>query len=901
MEDYTPYKDKWYTMPSGEVIELLHTDSQNGLTEEEAARRLEEYGLNELPHKNKENLFLRFLSYFNDVLIYVLLVAALITAFLGHYTDTIIIVLVAFINALIGFIQENKAERALDKIKNLLSLKTIVIRGGKKVEIDSTDLTLGDIVTLNPGDKVPADLRLVKTNNLKIEESMLTGESVPSDKFIETVGEDTPLGDQDNMAFSSTTVTSGTGTGVVTSIGSDTELGRINRLISETPSITTPLLQQTNKLGKVISIAIVAISVLVFLFGYFFRDYPAGELLLSVIGLAVAAIPEGLPAILSIILAIGVQNMAKRNAIIRNLPSVETLGAVSVICSDKTGTLTKNEMTVQTLITKDNEYQVTGSGYAPEGEIEQDGVPVDVNENEVLANLINCFEYCNDATIGQDEAGNWKVNGDPTEGALITLYEKANLTDRDVERIAEIPFDSSYKYMAVLARLCERKVIFIKGAPDRLIRLAQQEKNDDGLDEFDCGYWYNTINELAQRGQRLIGAAYKEVDPSQNTLEMNDLCEGIIFLGIAGIIDPPRPEATEAIRACKNAGINVKMITGDHIETAKAIGAQMGIGDGKHALEGRDLQKKTDEELREIVKDCDIFARTSPEHKLRLVNALQSDGYICAMTGDGVNDAPALKKADVGIAMGIKGTEVTKDAAEMVLADDNFSTIVAAVEEGRRVYDNLKKTILFTLPTNGAESFLIIASILFGTVMPLTPVQILWVNMVTSVTISFALAFEKIEPDAMMRPPRSPKTPLLTGYFLWRILFVSVIIGGGALLVCLYLLNKGFDTQLVKTITLSTIAIPQMFYLFNSRNVRHFAINKDFFSNKVAFIVCAALILLQLAITYLPFMNRIFGTVPMEASDWIYPFGLGIVVFILVEIEKAIANMIRRKHHTTEL
>ncbi|MCC8154933.1 MAG: HAD-IC family P-type ATPase [Tannerellaceae bacterium] len=404
------------------------------------------------------------------------MVAAVITAVLGHYTDTIIIVFVAVINALMGFIQENKAEKALDDIKNLLSLKSLVIRNGQRLEIDSKDLTVGDIVSLNPGDKVPADLRLFKTNNLKVEESMLTGESVPSDKFIETVTEDTPLGDRDNMAFSSTTVTSGTGLGIVTGIGSNTELGKINQLIAETPHIVTPLIQQTKKLGKIISFVIVGIALLVFLFGYFFRDYPTGELLLAVIGLAVAAIPEGLPAILSIILAIGVQNMAKRNAIIRNLPSVETLGAVSVICSDKTGTLTKNEMTVKVVVTKNNEYEVSGNGYAPEGEILLDGEKVDVNSEEVLSNLINCFEYCNDATIREDEKGQWIVNGDPTEGALITLYEKADLEEREVKRVAEIPFDSSYKYMAILAEMGDKKRIFIKGAPDRLIRLAEQEK-----------------------------------------------------------------------------------------------------------------------------------------------------------------------------------------------------------------------------------------------------------------------------------------------------------------------------------------------------------------------------------------------------------------------------------------
>ncbi|MCD7916299.1 MAG: cation-transporting P-type ATPase [Tannerellaceae bacterium] len=890
----SPRYGEWYSQDVDTVVQVLDTNLQTGLTDEQIRERNAQFGENELPKKKKESTFIRFLKHFNDILIYVLLVAAVITAILGHYVDTIVIVLVAFINTLIGFIQESKAGKALENIRSMLSLQAQVIRNGERMEIDSTELTVGDVVLLSPGDKVPADTRLAESSNLKIEESILTGESVPSDKSVEPLASDTPLGDQVDMAFTSTTVSAGTGLGVVTSIGAYTELGKINQLISDTQPITTPLLRQTARLGKTISIAIVAISILVYLFGYFYRDYPPQELLLAVIGLAVAAIPEGLPAILSIILAIGVQNMAKRNAIIRNLPSVETLGAVSVICSDKTGTLTKNEMTVRTVITKDHVYNVSGTGYAPVGSITLEEHPVDADHDNVLRTLLNCFEFCNDSTVSEDDQGNWRVNGDPTEGALITLYEKADLKDRNVERIATIPFDSEYKYMAVLVKARDRKFIFVKGAPDRLLNHVCQEKNISGIHPSDESYWNCMISETANKGQRLIGAAYKEVDPGKTDLTHADLEDCPVFLGMAGIIDPPREEATAAIEACKKASITVKMITGDHIDTAKAIGREMGIGNGKEAMEGKELQRMSDQELQQVVQECDIFARTSPEHKIQIVTALQNDGYICAMTGDGVNDAPALKKADVGIAMGIKGTEVTKDAAEMVLADDNFSTIVSAVEEGRRVYDNLKKTILFILPTNGAESFLIMASILFGTIMPLTPVQILWVNMVTSVTVSLALAFEKIEPDTMLRPPRSPKEPLLNGYFLWRILFVSIIIGGGALFISTLLIHYGWDQNVVKTITLNAIAIPQMFYLFNVRNIRNFALNRDFFSNKVAFMVSGVLILLQIAITYFPFMNRVFGTYPIALHDWLYPFGLGITVFILVEIEKVIVRLVEK-------
>lgn len=879
----------WYAMDSDKVLNRLESDADSGITQQKAEERVSEYGPNELPEKKKKSAFKRFFKHFNDILIYILLVAAVVTAVLGEYVDTIVILLVAIINAAIGFFQENKAEKALDNIKNMLSLKAHVIRGGERTEIDASDVTVGDIILLNPGDKVPADARLIESSNLKIEESSLTGESVPSEKDVATLDEDTMLGDRINMVFSSTTVSAGTGKAVVIAVGEETEIGKINQMMSDVGEMTTPLLKQTAKFGKTISIVIIAIGVLVYLFGYFFRDYDAGELLLSVIGLSIAAVPEGLPAILSIILAIGVQNMAKRKAIIRNLPSVETLGSVSVICSDKTGTLTKNEMTVKKLITSAKEFTVTGTGYAPKGKIKLEDDAIDANEYSVLKELIECFYLCNDAEVAHDDDNHWYVKGEPTEGALITLYQKADINDGETKRLSAIPFDSQYKYMAVLVQIGDRRVIYIKGAPDRLLDMASEQKRRESEEAFDREYWEQKIEAVAQTGQRLIGGAYKEVDSSKEELTHEDIQDGITFLGLAGLIDPPREEAIDAIESCHKAGITVKMITGDHIETAKAIGCEMGIGDGENALQGKDLEQMSDAELQEAASKYDIFARTSPENKLKLVKALQADGDICAMTGDGVNDAPALKRADVGIAMGIKGTEVTKDASEMVLVDDNFSTIVSAIEEGRRVYDNLKKTILFILPTNGAESLLIIASILFGTLMPLTPVQILWVNMVTSVTISFALAFEKMEADVMQRPPRSPKSHLLSGYFIWRILFVSVLIGGGTLALTLYLQGQSVADEVLKTVTLNTIVITQMFHLFNARST-NFAFGKDFFSNKVVFIVSALLIVLQLSVTYLPFMNNIMGTYPIEAHFWLYPVILGIIIFIVVEIEKAIVR-----------
>ena len=883
----------WYTLSTDEMVKLQDSHVTEGLSESEAAQRLQIFGKNLLPEKKKVNVIIKFIKHFNDILIYVLFVAAAITLFLAHYIDTAVIVVVAIINASIGFFQENKAEKALEDIKKMLSLKAQVLRHGKRLEIDASELVPGDVVMLSPGDKVPADLRLIRADNLRIEESPLTGESVPTGKQVDALPQDTMLGDRINMAFSGTTVSAGTGVGIVVAVGEGTELGRINQMMSDVGELTTPLLKQTAQFGKMVSLVILAGSAFIFLFGYFFRHYETQDLLMSVIGLAIAAIPEGLPAILSIILAIGVQNMARRNSIVRTLPSVETLGSVSVICSDKTGTLTKNEMTVKMLETRDGEYHVTGTGYAPDGEVLlSNHEKADFSKEPVLKELIESFHLCNEASLSRDEDGLWRINGDPTEGSLVTLFHKADIDPAPPERISTIPFDSAYKYMATLTAKDDHNVIYIKGAPDKLMLMAEFEQTDTGQEPFVKEHWDRQISAIALRGQRTIGAAYKIVDKSVTRINHSDIQSGIVFLGLAGIIDPPREEAVVSIKRCQEAGITVKMITGDHADTARTIARELGIGDGTRALQGNDLEQMSDREMEEAVMECDVFARTSPEHKLRLVRALQANGVICAMTGDGVNDAPALKKADVGIAMGIKGTEVTKDAAEIVLADDNFSTIVAAVEEGRRVYDNLKKTILFVLPTNGAESFLIMASILFGTLLPLSPVQILWVNMVTSVTISLALAFERLEPGAMKRPPRSPKTPLLSGYFIWRIFFVSILIGGWTLGLNIHLLKQGFSEIFVRTLTLQTIVIAQMFHLFNNRSIRGNAFKENIMSNKAVLVVCALLFVLQGAVTYLPFMNTAFGTVPLELSHWKYPFMLGIAVFLIVEVEKAVMRRI---------
>ena len=887
-ERYVHTHAHWFAHDVAYMLEKLETDPNKGLSAAEAAVRIEDFGRNELPVAKADHPIIRFIRHFHDILIYILFVCAFVTLALDHYVDTAVILLVTVVNAAIGYFQEDKAEKALNNIRSLLSPRAMVIRNGGRVEVDAARVTLGDVVYLSPGDKVPADIRLFRTDNLRIEESALTGEAAPAEKQTQPLNDETVLGDRTNMAYCGTTVRAGTGYGVVVDIGMNTEIGHINQLIAEVGDATTPLIRQMTTFGKTISIAIIGISALVFMFGHFFREnlYGASELLLSTIGLAIAAIPEGLPAIMSIILAIGVQNMAKRNTIVRNLPSVETLGSVTVICSDKTGTLTKNEMTVKNLVVHNSGFTVTGSGYAPTGEISQGDAAVYVGEGSALRRILTCFRHCNDASLLQEPNGIWTVQGDPTEGALLTVYEKARLGADLPPRVATLPFDSEYKYMATLADSDDGSIMYIKGAPDRLLAMADKEMSSEGQAPLDMKRWENAIADLAAGGMRVLGAAMKFVSSDKTSVTHEDLQEGVVFLGLAGIVDPPREEVVDSIATCHAAGIKVKMITGDHADTAKAIGRELGIGDGENAMTGNALNEMDDEQFHDAACKYDIFARTSPEHKLKLVKALQAHGAICAMTGDGVNDAPALRMADVGVAMGIKGTEVTKDAAEIVLADDNFSTITAAVEEGRRVYDNLKKTILFILPTNGAESFLIIASILFGTMIPLIPVQILWVNMVTSVTISLALAFEPAEPGVMSRPPRDTSEQFLSGYFLWRILFVSVLIGGLTLILSVNMRNSGYMDAEVRTVTLQTIVLCQAFHLFNSRSIRKPVYALNFWGNKAVFAVIGMMAVLQLAVTYLPFMNKVFGTVPLKPEYWLAPFMLGAVVFIVVEIEK---------------
>ncbi len=885
----------YYQQTVDETLSNIHSTLE-GLSGTEASARLQRHGENALPQKKGKPAWLRFLAHFNDVLIYVLLVAALLKLFMGHWVDMFVILGVAIINALIGHIQESNAEKSLQSIRNMLSSEAVVVRQGNHETIPTTALVPGDIVVIRAGDRIPAELRVIEAHNLRVEEAILTGESTVVEKNSDALSGELPLGDRYNLLYSGTTVSSGGGKGVVVATGGETELGHINQMMSDIEKHRTPLMVQMDKLGKTIFITILVMMVALFVFSLLFRDMPVSELVLSLISLAVAAVPEGLPAIISIILSLGVQAMARRKAIIRKLPTVETLGAMTVICSDKTGTLTMNEMTVKAVITADTTYRVEGDSYEPVGNIHpvDDPTPVSVTQGSLLERYLRTIDLCNDSQLIKDEQGLWKITGGPTEGALKVLAAKIPLPPLDTEMRSKIPFDSQYKYMSTLYRLGDEEVILITGAPDVLFRLCQYQQTNDGLQPFDQPYWEGKIEEYAREGLRMVAAAWKPAREGQRELDHPDLHDGVILLGIAGMMDPPRPEAITAIADCLQAGIRVKMITGDHPQTAMSIGQMLGIGNAASAVTGRELEAMDDRQLSDAAQQYDIFARTSPEDKFRLVQALQSKQEVVGMTGDGVNDAPALKRADVGIAMGIKGTEVTKEAADMVLTDDNFATIASAVHEGRRVYDNLKKTILFVIPSNIAQALLIIIALLAGNLIPLTPVLILWMNMATSATLSFGLAFEAGEKDIMNRPPRKANLHVMDGYAIWRVVFVGLMIAISAFVLEAWLQPRGYSAEFIRTVLLQTLVTAQWFYMLNCRVNDGFSLSKGLLANKGIWIVSGVLLALQLLIIYAPFMQMLFGTEALPFRYWVITFLIGFVMFLIVEAEKVLTRRWRK-------
>jgi len=895
-----PTSENWHTETAKTVLESLKTTT-NGLSKQEADNRLAKHGPNRLANPKTHGPLRRFFYQFHNVLIYVLMAASTVTAILGHWVDASVILAVVFINAVIGFVQEGKAENALRAIRQMLSPNAMVIRDNRQITIQAEALVPGDIVLLQSGDKVPADLRLFRAKGLQIQESVLTGESMAVEKITDAVALQTMIGDRRCMAYSGTLVTHGQGAGLVIATGAQTEIGHISTLVSEVESVTTPLLRQMAQFGRWLTLGILALAVITFMFGSLIRDYALADMFLAAVSLAVAAIPEGLPAIMTITLAIGVQRMAKRNAIIRRLPAVETLGAVNVICSDKTGTLTRNEMTVRMIATTENLFELSGTGYDPHGEILLSNRKVLLENQPLLLETVRAAVLCNDASLEQKNT-EWLVHGDPMEGALLISGLKTGL---DIETIKKqyprtdlIPFESEHRFMATLhhSHLGEA-FIFLKGAPEHVLDMCTHQRTLDGDQPLNKPYWLTHIEEMAGQGQRVLAIAIRPVSYEQVELSFNDVENNLIMLGMFGLIDPPREEAIEAVQACDRAGIRVKMITGDHSATARAIAQQLQLVNTNDVLTGQELELMSEDTLRQRVLDVDVYARVNPEHKLLLVRLMQEQGLIVAMTGDGVNDAPALKRADVGTAMGQNGTEAAKEAAEMVLADDNFASITHAVEEGRTVYDNLKKAILFILPTNGGEALIILAAILLGfQQLPLTPVQILWVNMVTAVTLALALAFEPAEKNVMHRPPRNAEEPMLSSYLIWRISFVSIILMGGTFGLFLWDMEQGASIEHARTVAVNTLVMFEIFYLFNSRYITASVFNwAGLTGNRHVLIAITILIILQLGFTYLAPMQSLFGTTAIDLTLWLRILLVASSVLFLVELEKFFLRRLERQ------
>ena len=882
----------WHALAAEQALAELAAGA-DGLPADEAARRLARHGPNRLPEPARPGALARLLRQFNNLLLYVLMAAAVVTAFMGHLVDTAVIAAVVLINALIGFVQEGKAEKSLDAIRRLLAPHARVLREGHAHDIEASALVPGDVLLLASGDSLPADVRLLQARHLHVDESALTGESVPAAKHTEPVAEASAIGDRRCMAYAGTLVTQGQARAVVVATGAATELGRIGHLMATVEAGTTPLLARMAEFGRVLTAVVLAAAALLFGFGWGVRGMPAAEVFMAAVGLAVAAIPEGLPAIMTIALAIGVQRMAARHAVIRRLPAVETLGSVTVICSDKTGTLTKNEMTVQQLVLAGQVLDVPGAGYAPAG-------PLPPTAHAALAPLLDVAALCNDASVLERD-GQWVLGGDPTEGALVTLAMKGGLEPalRRLERprLEVIPFESEHRYMATLHAVAGGGTeALVKGAPERVLAMCTQQLAADGRAEpLDTAAWQAAIDTKARAGRRVLALARRALPSAQSELDHGHVAEGLELLGLVGIIDPPREEAVMAVQRCHEAGIRVVMITGDHAVTAAAIAAQLGLMrplDGAappRAVTGPELEALDDAALGELVARTTVFARASPEHKLRLVRALRARGEVVAMTGDGVNDAPALKQADVGVAMGLKGTEAAKQAGAIVLADDNFASIAHAVQEGRTVYDNLKKTVTFLLPVNGGESLSLLVAVLLGTALPIAPAQILWVNMVSSIALALVLAFEPPEPDVMRRPPRPPGEPLLSRFLVWRVGFVSLLFLAGIFGLHAWALGQGWSEATARTVAVNTLVCMEVFYLFSVRYLKapSFTLQGVKGTPRVLAAV-AAVVGLQALFTWAPFMQQLFGSAPLPPEALLPVLGAGVAVLVVLELEKAL-------------
>jgi magnesium-transporting ATPase (P-type) len=903
----------WHTQSVKDAMHALEA-SPEGLSMAQATERTERYGPNAYEKEEKTSFLKRVWVQVHNLLIYVLIAASIITWLIDHRIDAIVIFAVVILNISIGLYQEGKAEKSLQAIRQMLAPKANVLRDGHLQTLDAQALVPGDIVSVASGDSLPADLRWINIVNLRVDESALTGESVAVNKTVDAVDAQAAIGDRACMGYAGTLVTQGQGRALVVATGMQTEMGRIGRLLEQVEANETPLVRNMAQFSRWLTFTILVFAVLLLGYSTWLMDAPLDETFMAVVGLAVAAIPEGLPAILTITLAIGVQRMARRHAVIRRLPAVETLGAVNVICSDKTGTLTRNEMTAQAVTLTDRIWYVQGEGYGPDGEVKDDSeesftaldrASLSLCDAPAMTWIAVASALCNDAELRPDEQNAWQLSGDPTEGALLALAMKLGVDLKGLNRLyartCAVPFESEHRFMVtghLLDAAGEQSAsgfILVKGAPEKLLHLATDELTSTAHRQpVNHEHWSQAIDEHAKAGRRVLAIAIKtglsQLDQNNIAEQTNDLT----FVGIIGIMDPPREEAISSVELCKQAGIQVKMITGDHAGTALAIANALGIGDGKHVLVGSELERLSDEDLRDAIGPVDVFARASPEHKIRIVKALQVQGNVVAMTGDGVNDSPALKQADIGIAMGKKGTEAAKQASEIVLADDNFASIVNAVEEGRTVYDNLKKTIAFLLPINGGESMAIGAAILLGVSLPITPLQILWVNMVSSIGLAMVLAFEAPEPDIMRRKPRNANEPLLSRFLIWRILFVSSLFLIGIFGVYHWSLSQGESIEVARTMAVNALVSMEVFYLFSVRYLKSPSFTWIGVQGTPRVLVSVSLVVaLQFAMTYWSAAQHVFETRSLSWEQLATVVLVGVTLLVVLEFEKL---LLRRDH-----
>ena len=893
-------KHLWHYLAIEEVARLLATDLETGLSANEAAERHDRLGPNQLTAKKRESAWLRFLQQFNQPLLYILLVAGVVTAFLQEWIDSGVIFGVTLINAIIGFVQEAKAENAIAALAESVTTEATIVRDGQKLVVSSSDLVPGDLVLLSSGDKVPADLRLSEIRDLQVDESGLTGESVSVEKDLKPLPPETALAERINMAYTGSLVTFGQARGLVVGIGEMTEAGHLSHLMQQSTSLETPLTRKIDKFSKTLLYVILGLAAFTFAVGVA-QGASWVEVFKAAVALAVSAIPEGLPAVLTVTLAIGVSRMAAHHAIIRKLPAVETLGSTTVICSDKTGTLTENQMTVQEIYAGGQRYTVSGGGYAPHGEIFLDEQPVDLANTPTLYECLQAGLLCNDSHL-KEEDGNWVVVGSPTEGALVAVARKASLTSQSLEqtlpRLDTIPFESQFQYMATLHGTRSERSIYVKGSAEAILKRCYQMLDTHGdRIAVNSKQIERSVDEMAKQGLRVLALAKKVVPRSQSSIEHSDIEKDLIFLGLQGMIDPPRPDAIEAIHSCQSAGIQVKMITGDHAMTAAAIAQKIGLNQSEDApvFTGQDLSQMDDRELANAVEQSMVFARVAPEQKLRIVEALQSKGEIVAMTGDGVNDAPALKQADIGVAMGIAGTEVAKEAADMLLTDDNFASIEAAVEEGRTVYKNLLRAIAFILPVNGGESMTILIGVLLSTTLPILPVQILWLNMVSSVALTVPLAFEPASVGVMQQPPRPTNKPLLSGSLLTRILAVSVFNWIVIFGTFEWIVQTTGNETLARTMAIQALVAAEAFYLLSiSRFIPALFARIRGKDESIGYAVAVGIgcvFIFQTLFSQWSVMNQLFTTETLSLIQGLICLGLGIPMIALAALLKRFAPL----------